>query len=404
MDFNYLKRRNSLFDAPKPVGSYPPFDFAQADDQQNQDKLTPLPAPTPDASSRFSSTYADLADEKGGPAQQKYNDFLGTGPNREDFQPTKMGRIGAILAGMSDGVKHGGGVGVKTTQDILDDPYNQAQKDYDLKAKKLEASAGLEEKDMGRRVGILRDITTQQKAADALAETKRVNDSRIKNYDSQALNRGVHYTDITDPNSGHKSSVKLNPDGTKQITDLGIGAFTPDQQTELAGKKAGAASKATEGSRIRVAAAGISERANEARKTADHKFENIQELLQWKQDNGIGDKYEGRVNKDGKLVYINKSDPADFHVTDIDTGKMSDKDKQAARIELKKTAAPDKTKTTDIKRDKNGKVISTSTTTKETGGTGNEEDLGKKAPPPGGKPGGKWSKMKSGALIYTEPD
>lgn len=37
--------------------------------------------------------------------------------------------------------------------------------------------------------------------------------------------------------------------------------------------------------------------------------------------------YEGRVDKDGSLVYVNKSDPSDIVKTGIDTGKMNDFDK-----------------------------------------------------------------------------
>ena len=42
--------------------------------------------------------------------------------------------------------------------------------------------------------------------------------------------------------------------------------------------------------------------------------------------------YEGRIDKDGKLVYVNKTNPSDIVHTDIDTGKMNDFEKIQANI------------------------------------------------------------------------
>lgn len=364
MDFNYMRRR-SVFSPPvNPAETYPPFDFRAAANAQGQnaedDKLT---VPQDKPASRFSSLYADLADETGGPAQKKYADFLNTGPNRDDYKPTKVNRLAAILAGVSDGVKHGGGAGYKTATDILDQPYNEAQTDYDTQAKKLAAGANIEEKDMGRRVKLYQDMTQAERDKAKDTETNRHNLATEGNSKLRAERTGLHYSDITDPNTGHRKTTVIGPDAkTIGNIDLGKGALTPQEQIKEAGDKAGAAFNSTEGGRIRVARAGAAARGDEARKTADAKFSNIQDLLQWKKDSGINDKYEGRVNKDGKLVYVNKSDPNDFHVTDIDTGKMSDADKQKAKIELKQTAPPASNKDTKLTRDSNGRVIEAKTT------------------------------------------
>lgn len=42
--------------------------------------------------------------------------------------------------------------------------------------------------------------------------------------------------------------------------------------------------------------------------------------------------YDGRIDKDGKLVYVNKTDPSDIVHTNIDTGKMNDFEKIQANI------------------------------------------------------------------------
>lgn len=369
MDMNYMKRR-SIFDPVQPsTGNYPAFDFGRAADEQGNnvtssskfDTAPSVSTPNDTSGSRFSKVYSDLADEQGGPNQKKFTDFLQTGPKREDFKPGKLNRISAILAGVSEGANHGGASGFKAAQSILDDPYNEAQNDWATQGKKLEAASGIEEKDMGRRVGILKDIIAQDHQERADAETARSHKEQEANYAKRTGNMGLHYADITEPNTGVRSSHVIGPNGPIGNFSLGKAALTPDEQVAEGAKKAGANSAATVKDKINVAAAGIAARGDEARKTADHKFSNIQDLLQWKQDNGVGDKYEGRVNKDGKLVYINKSDPTDFHVTDIDTGKMSDADKQKAKIELKQTAPADSEKKTNLTRDKNGKVTSADT-------------------------------------------
>jgi hypothetical protein len=42
--------------------------------------------------------------------------------------------------------------------------------------------------------------------------------------------------------------------------------------------------------------------------------------------------YDGRIDKDGKLVYVNKTNPSDIVHTNIDTGKMNDFEKIQANI------------------------------------------------------------------------
>jgi hypothetical protein len=224
---------------------------------------------------------------------------------------------------------------------------------------------------MGRRVGILKDVIQQEHNNRVSDETESYHKGVLANQSERNKRTGLHYSDYTDPTSGIRNTSIIGPDGKiGDITD-GKAARSTKEQLDFNAKDAGGRFDATKSGRIEVAKAGAEARGDQARKTADAKFDNIKDLLSWKTENGIGDKYEGRVNKDGKLIYVNKSDPTDFHVTDIDTGKMSDADKQKAKIELKaapNAVKPDTTKTTELKRDKDGKVIQS--TTKTTSGSG----------------------------------
>lgn len=106
-------------------------------------------------------TYKDIIGTDQPPMQKAYKDFLSAGaPNKEDFKPSKTNRLAAILGGVSDGITHGAGAGIKTARGVLDEPYDDAMGKYALQAKKLEAGAGLEEKDINNRVKILRDNQT----------------------------------------------------------------------------------------------------------------------------------------------------------------------------------------------------------------------------------------------------
>lgn len=402
MDLNYMKRRTSLFDPVKqPGNSYPSFDFNRTPDEQEPDKLNTPQTPN----SKFSSMYADIANQQSGPANQKFKDFLDSEePNRDSFQPSKMTRLSAMLAGISDGAKHGGGAGFKTANDILDTDYNDANVRYNNQGKKLEAAAGLEERGNTNRIGLLKDITNQEHLDRVDAETARNNRETNSIGHERNKRMGNHFDTTINPLTGLKDIKVIGPDASV-IGNIsgGQGALTPDQNIDLAGKKAGAESKATKQDRMDVVKAGIDERGAQSRLTQNNKFENLQAFLQAKQDNGWGSKYVGHRNKEGKLVMINNTDPTDSYVTGTDFDTMSDADKQKAKIELKKSPGPVKpptTKDTTVKRDANGKVIETKTTTGE---TGKEEDLNTKAPPPGGKPGGKWTKLPSGKLVYAEP-
>lgn len=364
MDLNYMKRRNSLFDAPKNIGAYPPFDFNQQDEESG-DKLS---VPPTQPVSKFSSMYADIANQQGGPANQKFKDFLDSAePNKDEYKPGKLTRLSAILAGVSDGYHRGGGAGFKSANNILDSDYDEAMGRYNNQGKKLEAAAGLEEKDMGRRVGILKDIITQDHQERVDAENAKYHEGIIKNGADRNKTAGTHYDTTIDPKTGLKKIKIIRPDASViGDIDAGQGALSQDEKLDFSKKDAAGKFDATKGGRIEVAKAGAAARGEETRKTQDRKFENLQEFLQYKQDNGIGSKYVGHRNKDGKLVMINNQDPTDIVVTGTDFDTMSDADKQKAKIELKRAPnAPkdDTTKTTNLTRDKDGKVIKSETTT-----------------------------------------
>lgn len=357
MDFNYMNKR-SLFDKPQDVGIRTPFDFTAADEAQN-------PQEQPKPASRFSDAYSRLTSQEPGAAQKKYRDFLDTNePNREDFKPTKMQRLAAILAGGSEGVLHGGAAGAKITGSMLDEPYKDALAQYDNQGKKLEASAGLEEKDMGRRVALNRQMMLDDQERAKQDETSKYHQGLLENGRERNKRTGFHFADTVEPSTGKKITHRIGPDGSNTSFDLGIGDLTSDQKVDQAGKVAGAQSKATESSRMKVAAAGIAARGEEARKTGLKKFENIKSLLTWKNDN-LPAKYEGR-SVDGQLVYFNRNDPNEEPIeTGYDTGKLTDKEKLDLGFKnakaLKEIPKPESNKTV-TKKDKDGNILSTTET------------------------------------------
>jgi hypothetical protein len=398
MNFNFGRRR-SLFDQPQEGFQYPPFDFNQAATDQGQNVVdNPLESqPSPTSGSRFSQVYADLADEKGGPAQQKYTNFLDTGPKREDYKPGKLNRLAAILGGISEGQLHGGAAGYKTSTGILDDSYNEAQKDWSTQADKLKEASGIEEKDMGRRVGILKDIIQEDRNRQSLDEIRNYHQGRLKNDADANKTRGIQYSDITDPTTGMKATYKLFPDGRREKIDLGKGAQTVDEKVDEAKKKYGA----TVPDRMKVQAAGIAARGDEARNTLAARLKGVKDIIKYKQENPTSSYDWKNDPNSGMIVGINRHDPNDVVMTSIEHGKLTEEEKASLGLKNAKDlkAAPGPSKDKVIKRDRDGKVIQETTTQGEA--AGKEEDLSKKAPPAGAKKG-KWTKLRSGRVIWTE--
>lgn len=351
MDFNYL-RRNSLFSPVQPsTGVNPnalsvtPDMMNQSGQPQQQNYTPPLQPPNP---STLTDAYREMMQAQSGPSNQRYKDFLGEGmPQREDFKPSKMNRLTAVLAGASDGIQRGGGEGYKTAQGILDEPYNEAIGDYKNKASRLEAGANLEDKETNNKVKTYRDYVTDQQnkrrddiALQTLAETSRVNNGRLKNWESEASSRETPQQRMDRALGVAGKTAELRKRNALDI-------FNTEQPIRT---------------RDAIKVAGV--RGDITARNQDRKFESIKDLKQYVADNVTPDKYDHIVGKDGFVYGVNKTDPTDVIKTTIDTGKLPPD--QLAALKLKNAkdlkASPGAGKTTTTKKVVSGNTATTETT------------------------------------------
>jgi hypothetical protein len=127
-----------------PFGSY-----RNRDPYANQRKFAvnfPSPEPEPEVPSPYEqASGVDFSKfyEQPGPASQAYSDHLGKVPNQQDYAPSKWRRLGAILSGVSEGMK--GGNSYEAARDINLDPYKQGYQRWVEQGAGLKESAGMEE-------------------------------------------------------------------------------------------------------------------------------------------------------------------------------------------------------------------------------------------------------------------
>lgn len=348
MDFNYL-RRNALFNPVQPSTGINPNALSITPDMMSANGLQQGQQPQPPNPSTLTDAYREMMQAKSGPSNQRYKDFLSEDmPKRDDFKPTKMNRLSAILAGASDGIQRGGGAGYETAQRILDEPYSEAIGDYNNRAKRLESGANLEDKETNNKVKTYRDFVTDrnndqrnQIALGNQTETKRVNDARIANYQSQSETRETPAQRMERALGVQKSANEGRVSSAKNIFDYERGPKLQDAKTIA------------------------SIRSDNSLRNQNAKFESIKDLKQYVADNVSPDKYEYHVNKDGFLTGVNKADPTDVKVTDIQTGKLPPDQLAALKLknakDLKAASGPGKKTTT--KTTVSGNERTTETTT-----------------------------------------
>lgn len=205
--------------------------------------------------SRTMDEYNKLMSAPSGPSQQNYKNFLDRGaPKEEDFKATKMQKLGAILAGVSTGMRDGGFEGYKASDAILSKPYNDATQKYKLEGNRLAEGAKLEETNYNNKVKTLRDILSDEDKQRNDARAGKLTDAQIKDYESRIADRVGNkdlkgWTRGEDKTTGKTIYTRINPavpggietrEGNK--TDL-----TPDEKDTADVKKAGKISNITLG-------------------------------------------------------------------------------------------------------------------------------------------------------------
>jgi len=98
------------------------------------------------------------------PAISRYQEYLGSTPERQDYQPNIWGKILASISGLSAGVKSPA-AGIQTALGVMDIPYQRALDQYKIEEPGLRQAASLEEKQLGDKRQFLRDQQAAQIAA-----------------------------------------------------------------------------------------------------------------------------------------------------------------------------------------------------------------------------------------------
>jgi hypothetical protein len=161
---------------------------------------------------------------KTGSAETAYQQHLQNLPEQQ--KPSVWGRIVAGIVGGGVGYTEGPSKGIAAGQGIIRRPYERQLEEWQNKEAGLGRSAELEEKNLGRKLGYMKEVREVAKdqdeydkimadyliKRDTLSENKRLNDARIKDYARRGMIR------ITDPETGR--DVLKDPT-TGEVVDLG---------------------------------------------------------------------------------------------------------------------------------------------------------------------------------------
>lgn len=184
---------------------------------------------SPSQSNDLVSIYEQILAQREGPAQTRYLEYLNRAPKEDDFRPGKMTRLGAALAGAAAGAVNGPMAGYSLASEVVDAPYNRALRRYDIEGRGLREAASIEERSIGNRIGLVKDITSAKQAADQLELNRRNIESQIK-----ARDLTMQQTLVEIKNKGLESHLDKNT-GILYIVDRLTNSRTPvgkfDQST-----------------------------------------------------------------------------------------------------------------------------------------------------------------------------
>lgn len=131
------------------------------------------------------------------PAIDEYKAYLGSEPNRRDYEQGKLGKILSSIAGFTEGVQKGPREGVNVAASLMDRPYAEAVSDYKSKGGRLKELSDLEYRGLTDQqkleVQIAQDERDRTKEAhDWLKDQKgmQLTDKQMQNLDSQMKARG----------------------------------------------------------------------------------------------------------------------------------------------------------------------------------------------------------------------
>lgn len=196
--------------------------FQQGFQEVNPFEGLRLPTPEPVEEPSLQQNLARSYQRKRGPASSAYEQWLNNAPDREDYKPGTLDRIGAILSGGAAGWQRPG-MGHVVADDILSSKYRRAQEDWSTKGSGLKDAYGLELdenrldreernfvlqqiKELNDQENTERDNIRQDRAALIAEQTALLNQQKLRN---DLMSDGQI---VEDRNDGW--TYKIKPDGS----------------------------------------------------------------------------------------------------------------------------------------------------------------------------------------------
>lgn len=213
--------RKNLFPPPQLPNYFP----RSAGDSQDNQLGNQQPEQTPDDfASRMRQMYnADSS----GPAMKAFQTHLSQAPQNK---PNFVTSLAATLSGAGAGwrsPKEGALVG----QEVLNQPFVRAQEQWKTKGAGLEKAAEIEDRGAKERLGLFKEIDTRNRQVGKDANEQKLNDARIKNYDSLVKEREQGKFEIhEDKTNGHLVGVNK---ASGERKDYGVVDLTPQQKADL---------------------------------------------------------------------------------------------------------------------------------------------------------------------------
>lgn len=219
-NLNFMSNPNQSWGAPQYQG-----DFGASSMPVQQPTITPQATNSVD---RFSQLEFPTLQNN---SLSKYKDYLNEAPTREAYSPNVWEKIGAALAGSSTAwASKNPGAGLAVTRDFLDDRYNRAVQEWDVRGKGLAQAAGIEENEntnayrnwQARNDAILksRDQGRQEKLADADIELKNstieLNGTRREEILRKA-NEGKPFEFVDDKGQRVFGAITVDNDGKRTV-------------------------------------------------------------------------------------------------------------------------------------------------------------------------------------------
>ena len=162
-----------------------------------------------------------IAPDPESPAEDKYKAFHDTMPQRGDYAPGALTRIGAALSGAAAGWKDPSS-GYKTAQDIVNTPYKQAMEDYANKGAGLKEAADIEGKSQDDAVKRMQWSREQGLKYDTLDQTAW---EKAMGFSQEAQKIGISQDQLAINAARAKAYISAQTRGdydTKETTDGGL--------------------------------------------------------------------------------------------------------------------------------------------------------------------------------------